>query len=531
MRGKFITLEGGEGVGKSTQVLALAERLKSRGLDVLVTREPGGSRGAEAIRELLLSGSDDRWGREAEALLFAAARADHVEKLIRPALERGAWVLCDRFIDSSLAYQGGAGGLGIKKTRSINTFALDGCYPDRTFVLMLDNGNERARKRDAEASDRIGGRSDDYHRKVQLAFETIAMDEPERVKMIDASGTQSKLHSVCSMLSATFCHDRGSRKGSGAIRLGVGVEETSSRVAAFWTKGRWKGDLRRRRSPARLADAAGPPVDLPGLETANDHPIVKLVNAQSHPDMRRIERLPKEKGERLARDITVHQVRGLGEFMSMTSALSPWRVAVIDSMDELNKEASNALLKTLEEPPPNTVFFLISHAPGQLLPTIRSRCRSLHFDELSNDAMTSILTDLSPQLSNHERERVIAMSSGSAGRALAFAELDLAKLEDAAIAILRDGDPTNARRSSLSAELGKKGSAERYSAFLELVPSLIAREARILSGAAVGRALDAYAKARELALVAPRVSLDPAATVFQLGGILAEVPASASLKR
>ncbi len=205
MRGKFITLEGGEGVGKSTQVLALAERLKSRGLDVLVTREPGGSRGAEAIRELLLSGSDDRWGREAEALLFAAARADHVEKLIRPALERGAWVLCDRFIDSSLAYQGGAGGLGIKKTRSINTFALDGCYPDRTFVLMLDNGNERARKRDAEASDRIGGRSDDYHRKVQLAFETIAMDEPERVKMIDASGTQSQvtqrlLDALCDLL-------------------------------------------------------------------------------------------------------------------------------------------------------------------------------------------------------------------------------------------------------------------------------------------------------------------------------------------
>ncbi len=292
-------------------------------------------------------------------------------------------------------------------------------------------------------------------------------------------------------------------------------------------KATFAGDAARR----VLADAAGPPVDLPGLETANDHPIVKLVNAQSHPDMRRIERLPKEKGEGLARDITVHQVRGLGEFMSMTSALSPWRVAVIDSMDELNKEASNALLKTLEEPPPNTVFFLISHAPGRLLPTIRSRCRSLHFDELSNDAMTSILTDLSPQLSNHERERVIAMSSGSAGRALAFAELDLAKLEDAAIAILRDGDPTNARRSSLSAELGKKGSAERYSAFLELVPSLIAREARILSGAAVGRALDAYAKARELALVAPRVSLDPAATVFQLGGILAEVPASASLKR
>jgi DNA polymerase-3 subunit delta' len=122
------------------------------------------------------------------------------------------------------------------------------------------------------------------------------------------------------------------------------------------------------------------------------------------------------------------------------------------------------------------------------------------------------------------------MSSGSAGRALAFAELDLAKLEDAALAILRQGDPTNARRSELAVELGKKGAAERYAAFLDLAPSLIAREAREMRGASLERALDAYAKARELATVAPRVSLDPAATVFQIGGILANVANSASLK-
>ena len=122
------------------------------------------------------------------------------------------------------------------------------------------------------------------------------------------------------------------------------------------------------------------------------------------------------------------------------------------------------------------------------------------------------------------------MSFGSAGRALAFAELDLAKLEDAALAILRQGDPTNARRSELALELGKKASAERYAAFLELAPSLIAREAAG-RGARRERAIDAYAKARELAAIAPRLSLDPAATVFQIGGILAEVGAPASLKR
>jgi DNA polymerase-3 subunit delta' len=228
-------------------------------------------------------------------------------------------------------------------------------------------------------------------------------------------------------------------------------------------------------------------------------------------------------------------VRALGDFLGLTSALSPWRVAVIDTVDELEPSGANALLKIVEEPPPNTIFFLVSHAPGRLLPTIRSRCRRLDFDKLSDDAMTSILERTADDLGAAERQQVIGMSFGSAGRALAFAELGLAKLEDAALAILRQGDPTNARRSDLATELGKKAAADRYAAFLDLAPSLIAREARLLEGAPRERALDAYAKARELATIAPRLSLDPAATVFQIGGILAEVPgigtAPASLKR
>jgi DNA polymerase-3 subunit delta' len=279
-----------------------------------------------------------------------------------------------------------------------------------------------------------------------------------------------------------------------------------------------------------LAEAAGPSFDLPGLVTDDQHPIVRLVEAGSHPDMRWLERLPKEKGEGLARDITVDQVRELGEFMGLTAALSPWRVVVIDSMDELNKEASNALLKILEEPPANTLFFLVSHAAGRLLPTIRSRCRRLDFANLDDDAMTSILESRT-ELKAVERKRIIAMSGGSAGRALAFAELDLAKLEDAALTILRQGDPTNARRSELAIELGKKGAADRYAAFLDLAPSLIAREARNLEAGRRERALEAYGKARELAAIAPRLSLDPAATIFQIGGILADVATAASLKR
>jgi len=272
-----------------------------------------------------------------------------------------------------------------------------------------------------------------------------------------------------------------------------------------------------------LADAAGPPSELAGIASDDKHPMVRLIEAGSHPDMRWLRRVENEKTGNLARNISVDQIRGLGDLFDLSPAMSDWRVAVIDTIDDLEGSGANALLKMLEEPPPNSLFFLVSHAPGRLLPTIRSRCRRLDFQALGDDAMTSILESEAPELSPGERRKIIPMSFGSAGRALAFAELSLAKLEDAALAILRQGDPTNARRSDLAQELGKRGAAERYAAFLDLAPSLIAREARALDGPRRERALDAYAKVREIAAIAPRLSLDPAATVFQIGGILASV--------
>ena len=192
-RGRFISLEGGEGVGKSTQLKALYQALAERGIDCVVTREPGGSPGAESIRALLLEGDDGRWPIEAEALLFAAARADHVEKTILPALERGQWVLSDRFVDSSFAYQGGAGGLGIERLRELHEFACEGFLPDRTLILSLDEGQQRARSRDGGAGDRIGGRPKEFHHKVELAFRILAAEEPDRVKLVDASGSEAEV--------------------------------------------------------------------------------------------------------------------------------------------------------------------------------------------------------------------------------------------------------------------------------------------------------------------------------------------------
>lgn len=289
-------------------------------------------------------------------------------------------------------------------------------------------------------------------------------------------------------------------------------------------KGVGKASFARAAATRVLAEAAGrPAISGPGLETPEDHPIAKLVAAGSHPDFRWLERLEKEKGEGLARNISVKQVRELGEFLNLTPSLSPWRAIAIDSVDDLEASAANALLKMLEEPPSNSLFFLVSHAPGRLLPTIRSRCRRLDFGKLSDDAMTSLLNRSLPEANSSDIARLVEFAGGSVGRALAIAELNLAPLESEALAILRQGDPDNARRAKLASALGTKAAAERYAAFLDLVPGLIAGEAIGLDGAARGRALDAYAKARETAVLAPRLSLDQAATVFQLGTVLASV--------
>lgn len=185
---RFITLEGGEGAGKSTQARALAEALRARGLPVLVTREPGGSAGAEAIRALLLQGEAGRWSPRAEALLFAAARADHLEKTILPALAAGEWVICDRFIDSTRAYQG-AGGIEDAAILALHGFGAEGLLPDRTFVLDLSvaAGRARAEARDGAATDRFAARGDAFHASVRESFHRIAATEPDRVRLIDAA--------------------------------------------------------------------------------------------------------------------------------------------------------------------------------------------------------------------------------------------------------------------------------------------------------------------------------------------------------
>ena len=195
-RGRFVVFEGGEGAGKSTQARLLAETLRERGIEVLLTREPGGTPGAEAIRQLLLDPPGEDWPASAEALLFAAARADHVAQAIQPALEAGRWVVSDRFLDSSRAYQGGGGGVADEDILALHRIGSGGLLPDVTFLIEAapEQIARRLARRAGGESDAIGGRDASYHADVAAAFARFAVAEPARFVRIDGTGAIEETH-------------------------------------------------------------------------------------------------------------------------------------------------------------------------------------------------------------------------------------------------------------------------------------------------------------------------------------------------
>ena len=272
-----------------------------------------------------------------------------------------------------------------------------------------------------------------------------------------------------------------------------------------------------------LAEGAGPAVAAAGLDVPDEHPTAKLLSAGSHPDFVRLGRLPKDAGGELARNITVEQVRGLQRLFATTASFSPWRVVIIDSIDDLERPAANALLKNLEEPPPTSLFLLVSHAPERLLPTIRSRCRLLRLGALDHDAMTSALSAALPDAESREIQELVQAGEGSPGRAIAFRGLDIASLDKALQDLASRGDPTNGKRSELAASLSVKSAQPRYEAFLARAPSLIAAAAKERSGPALAEALRAWERASDVAGSAVRLSLEPQSVVFELAGLVASL--------
>jgi DNA polymerase-3 subunit delta' len=229
-----------------------------------------------------------------------------------------------------------------------------------------------------------------------------------------------------------------------------------------------------------------------------------------------------KKGEAptLARNITVDQIRQLSRFLHLAPSMGERRVVLIDPAEDMERGAANALLKNLEEPPRGTVFLLISHAPGRLLPTIRSRCRYVHFHPIADAEMSQVLVGIAPELSPADRDALIRGAEGAPGRALAMRDLDLGGLEAALGRIATSGDPTHRERIALARSLSPKAAQKRYEAFLDFVPHYIARRLR---DDRTGAKAALWGEAVQTGQGAVTLSLDPAATIFALCGSVARL--------
>jgi len=270
-----------------------------------------------------------------------------------------------------------------------------------------------------------------------------------------------------------------------------------------------------------LAAGAGRPVPSHHLAPPDDDPTVRLLLGGAHPDFVRLERLERDdrrgEGGQLARNITVDQVRGLARLLHSAPSMGSRRIILIDAADDLETGAANALLKNLEEPPAGAVFLLISHRPGRLLPTIRSRCRMVRFRPLDDDAMTAVLASALPDLDVVERARLVATAEGAPGQAIAMRQLDLPGLEQSLERIACGGSTAQAERGKLVAALSGVNARPRLEAFVDLVPRFIARRLSAQRGAALGRGIAAAEEAERLGsgAVTP-LQLEPSALVFML---------------
>ncbi|OYY70798.1 MAG: hypothetical protein B7Y44_02810 [Sphingomonadales bacterium 28-55-16] len=259
-----------------------------------------------------------------------------------------------------------------------------------------------------------------------------------------------------------------------------------------------------------------------------------MIARGAHPDIISVKRLPKEAlkddedisdATELKRSITVDQIRSLQQSLTTRPGLSERRAIIIDAADDLERGGANALLKSLEEPPVGTFFFLISHASDRLLPTIRSRCQILRFDALSDSDMRGVLHQAAPEVRATEIDALIRLGNGTPGQALDFLGLDLEEIEDAMTSILRTGDRDNALRSGLADKLALKAAQPRYEAFLRRAPALIADYTRTLDASRVESGVAAWEAASSLAGRAIALSLDKQSVVFQMGSLLASVQA------
>ena len=265
--------------------------------------------------------------------------------------------------------------------------------------------------------------------------------------------------------------------------------------------------------------------DMPqaGLDDPGDGAAGRLVDAGNHPEILRLARQPKDKAKELARNITIEQVRQMIRRLHLSLSLGDWRVIIIDAVDDLETDGANALLKTLEEPPAKTLFPLVSHSPGRLLPTIRSRCRTLRFQPVDNDVMTAWLHEMRPMIDVTELRAIVAASGGVPGKALALIDSDVAAMEKRLLAIANSGDPENRLREALARDVGGTSNRARLELVIDIVPGLLARLARERPVEEIAPILAQWDRVQRTVRDAVRGSYDGAMVGFEIGNCLAEL--------
>lgn len=260
-----------------------------------------------------------------------------------------------------------------------------------------------------------------------------------------------------------------------------------------------------------------------GLDDPGDAAADRLVEAGNHPEIILLARQPKDKSKELARNITIDQVRGVIRRLHLSLSMGDWRVIVVDAVDDLETDGANALLKTLEEPPAQTLFLLVSHSPGRLLPTIRSRCRIARFQPVDRDAMAAWLHGQRPMLDLAEVRAIAGASGGVPGKALALIDSDVAAMEKKLLAIAASGDPGNRLREALAREVGGTSNRTRLELVIDIVPGLLAQLARERPVAEIAPVLAQWDRVQRTVRDAVRGSYDGAMVGFEIGNCLAEL--------
>lgn len=259
------------------------------------------------------------------------------------------------------------------------------------------------------------------------------------------------------------------------------------------------------------------------LDDVGDGAAARLVDAGNHPEILSLTRQPKDKSKDLARNITIDQVRQMIRRLHLSLSLGDWRVIIVDAVDDLETDGANALLKTLEEPPAQTLFLLVSHSPGRLLPTIRSRCRTLRFQPVGTDVMTTWLHELRPMLEMPEVRAIAAASGGVPGKAIALIDSDVAVMEKKLRAIATTGDPGNRLREALAREVSGVANRARLELVIDIVPGLLAELARERPVTEIGPILAQWDRVQRTVRDAVRGSYDGAMVGFEIGNCLAEL--------